>query len=130
MDTKELTQVPEITVAQSGQQFLSDQQMMEDLLEQKIRLRKEIETLKTEHSLAVQACKDHIKQQKEKIELLVHHCSKLLNEVEGAYDSDEKFASDEFCRDYLDAALFLQNYFGRKYNRTAQAQEWINRLPY
>lgn len=55
--------------------------------------------------------------------------AKLCDEREAEWDSDERFASEEFAYDYIEAARFLANHFGRTNNRIRQAEEWINELP-
>jgi hypothetical protein len=57
-----------------------------------------------------------------------YHLFKFLDEMEGAFDSNEKFDSPQICRDYIDAALYCLNYFGRSNNRVLQAEAWYNSL--
>lgn len=94
---------------------------------------KELDRLRTEsleNSIAIQVAREHCKNQKVVIDSLILHLSKMLDEVEGRYDSDEKWDSHEFCKDYADAAKFLHSYAGRKFNRVAQAEEFLKGLPY
>lgn len=55
--------------------------------------------------------------------------AKLCDEREAEWDSDERFASEEFAYDYIEAARFLANHFGRTNNRISKVQEWIDSLP-
>ena len=54
---------------------------------------------------------------------------KLCDEREAEWDSDERFASEEFAYDYLEAAKFLMNHYGRMNNRIRQVEEWLTELP-
>ena len=49
-----------------------------------------------------------------------------LDELEGAFDSDEGFASPEIAQDYIDAAKFAADNSGRINNRIRQVEKWLN----
>lgn len=154
-NTQELPQVTEAIIVDDADRYMnlvhenesmlkqlqanqvSMQMMLEELVDRRKEneaYRKEVDRLNNEalqKSLAIQAVREHIKKQKETIDILVHHCRKLCDEVEARYDNDENFPSTvfispEFARDYMDAALFLENHFGRKGNRVEQAKKWYD----
>jgi hypothetical protein len=116
----ELQQVPEVIITQSGTEFLKDQIMMEQMLEQLSEARKEIDRLN-----AV-ALEKSVMFERQRLQLVTSniHLFKLLDEMEGAFDADKKFTSPEICNDYLAAATYCDKTFGRKNNRIVEAQEW------
>lgn len=66
-----------------------------------------------------------------KLDTAVKHLAKFLDEFEGKWDSDEQCASPEIAQDYIDAAKFMANYFGRVNNRIRHVEEWRdNFLPF
>lgn len=66
-----------------------------------------------------------------KTNTLAMHLSKFLDEFEGAWDCDERCASPEIAQDYIDAAKYMMNHFGRIENRIRAVEDWVNNyLPY
>lgn len=66
-----------------------------------------------------------------KLQTVVIHLSKFLDEFEGHWDSDEQCASPEIAQDYIDAAKFMADNFGRINNRIRDVQKWLNEyLPF
>src|SRR5690606_15870758 len=66
-----------------------------------------------------------------KMNTVAMHLSKFLDEFEGAWDSDETCASPEIAQDYIDAAKYMMNHFGRINNRIRDVEEWLNNyLPF
>lgn len=66
-----------------------------------------------------------------KLDTACKHLCKFLDEFEGRWDSDEQCDSPEIALDYLDAARFMLNHFGRVHNRIDDIQKWYdNYLPF
>lgn len=66
-----------------------------------------------------------------KLDTATKHLCKFLDEFEGNWDSNEDCDSPEIALDYLDAAKFMLNHFGRVHNRIDAVQEWYdNYLPF
>ena len=66
-----------------------------------------------------------------KLDTATKHLCKFLDEFEGKWDSNEDCDSPEIALDYLDAARFMLNHFGRVHNRIDAVQEWYdNYLPF
>ena len=82
---------------------------------QNVSLTREVDRLNTE------ALKASLK-----LQTLARHVSTLLDELEGAFDSDEGFASPEIAQDYIDAAKFAADNSGRINNRIRQVEKWLN----
>lgn len=81
------------------------------------------------NSLMYEAEKQAHKKTYLKLDTACKLMAKLCDEREAEWDSDERFASEEFAYDYVEAARFLANHFGRTNNRIRQVEEWINELP-
>lgn len=82
-------------------------------------------------SLLLEAEKNAHKKTHLKMATLAFHLSKFLDEFEGKWDSDEQCDSPEIAIDYLDAAIFMRNFFGRVNNRIDEVQVWYdNYLPF
>lgn len=135
---EELPKVESVTIHQSGDVYLKDQALMEEMLQQLADYRKRNEALKAEvdrlnksaleSSVAFEEQKGLIMKLRAQLVTSNIHLFKMLDEHEGAFDSDEKFASAEICRDYLDAAIYCEKQFGRVGNKVPQAQEWYDNL--
>ncbi len=60
------------------------------------------------------------------------HLFKMLDEMEARYDlrdeegMQERFDSPAICLDYIAAAMYCEEHFGRKNNRITQAREWYD----
>lgn len=62
---------------------------------------------------------------------LALHLENFLDEFEGAWDNDEQCASPEIAQEYIDAAKYMADNFGRINNRIRAIEEWLNNyLPY
>lgn len=111
----ELTEIKEVTITQSGEQFIKDQAIMQIALERIEDQRKEIDRLNSQLlTLRLKLSTSNI------------HLFKFLDEKEAEFDNDERFVSPEICKDYIDAALYCQNYFDRTNNRITDAMAWYN----
>lgn len=150
--TTELIQVDSVTIAENGEKVLERERQLKELQEERIQtlaLIQEIrETIERQGKTITTLNNSLVKRDEEidrlnqaalensitfeniklKLETSNMHLFKMLDEHEGAFDSDEKFASAEICRDYLDAAMYCEKYFGRVGNKVPQAQEWYDSL--
>jgi hypothetical protein len=54
------------------------------------------------------------------------HLFNFLDEMEARFDNTSEFDSPEICRDYMDAAKYTAQYFGRLNNRYDQAKHWYD----
>lgn len=96
----ELTEIKDVTITQSGHEFLKDQILMEEALNR-------IEKLK--HHLTI--CQAYL--------------DKFLDEFEAKFDNDERCDSHEIALDYLAAAKFRADN-GRINNRIRAVQSWYD----
>ena len=64
--------------------------------------------------------------ERSKTKVLVSLLSKFLQEFEGKFSSDETCDSPEIARDYLDAAIFMRDNFGRKENCIREVEAWYS----
>lgn len=124
MTSKELKQISDVTITQKGDDFIKDQAMMQIMMEQLADQRREIDRL---NEVALKKSIE-FENMKMKLDTSNMHLFNMLDELEGAFDSDEKFASCEICLQYIDAAAYCQKYFERKHNRVREAEEWYNNL--
>jgi hypothetical protein len=63
-----------------------------------------------------------------KIEFLKKYLALQLCRVEGLFDSDPRQLSDEEYIEYIEAAQYMADNFGRKNHRIRLVKEWIDRL--
>ena len=83
------------------------------------------------NSLLFEAEKQAHKKTFLKLDTATKHLCKFLDEFEGKWDSNEDCDSPEIALDYLDAAKFMLNHFGRVHNRIDAIQAWYdNYLPF
>ncbi len=124
-ENKELHRVDEVMITQSGNSFIEDQALMEEMLQQLADQRKEIDRLNE------QALKSSVEFQKIKSQLQTSnaHLFKMLDEKEAEFERAQEFESVEICIDYIDAALYCQNYFSRKSNWIEEAIGWRDKQP-
>lgn len=54
------------------------------------------------------------------------HLFNFLDEMEARFDNTSAFDSPQICKDYLDAAKYTAQYFGRTNNRVTEAEHWYN----
>lgn len=54
------------------------------------------------------------------------HLFIFLDEMEARFDNTSAFDSPEICKNYLDAAIYCSNYFGRVNNRINEAKYWYD----
>jgi hypothetical protein len=66
----------------------------------------------------------------DEIQSLKKFVGEYLNTMEGIDDSDESFLSDEHRREYVEAAKFMLDKYGRINNRIRQMEEALDKLPY
>lgn len=72
-----------------------------------------------------------LNKEREKTKALNHHLGRFLNEFEGAFDTDESCASTDIAEEYIEAAKYTADNFGRVNNRIRQVEEWVNNyLPF
>ena len=57
---------------------------------------------------------------------LAKFLSKFLDEFEGAFDVTDHCESIEIAEDYLQAAEFMHDHYGRGVGRIREVQEWID----
>ena len=118
---QELEQIPEVTISQTGKQFMEDQLMLETAIQRIEDLRKEVERL---NEVALKRSIE-FENMKSKLETSNMHLFKFLDEIEGAFDVSCEFSSPEACIEYIDAALYARNYFFRNdLGRIDAAREW------
>lgn len=130
--TTELQKVPAAKIEQTAEQFLKDQAMMEEMLQQLADYRKRNEKLEAEvDRLNKEALENSITFEniKLKLETSNMHLDKMLEEKEHEFDRTQQFESYEICRDYLDGAIYMDKYFNRKSNRIEAAQQWYDSQP-
>lgn len=66
-----------------------------------------------------------------KLNTVVRFLNTFLSEFEGAWDNDEECASPEIAKDYLEAAKFMRDTFGRTGDRIDAIKSWYdNYLPF
>lgn len=130
--TKELQKVPAAKIEQTAEQFLKDQALMEEMLQQLADYRKRNEKLEAEvDRLNKEALENSITFEniKLKLETSNMHLDKMLEEKEHEFDRLHYFESYEICRDYLDGAIYMDKFFNRKSNRIEAAQKWYDSQP-
>lgn len=59
-------------------------------------------------------------------ELLKVHLRLQLEETEGRFERTNEFDSPEACNDYIKAARFMSENFGRKDNMIKEAKHWYD----
>jgi len=64
-----------------------------------------------------------------KLNTVVKHLSNFLDEFEAEFDNNKKCASEKIAMDYLDAAEYMRDNFGRKHNRIRDIEEWVYDQP-
>lgn len=107
IESEELIRVPEVTIVQSGEDFIKDQELF----------RKAIDDLEEMRSRLTRY--DGV------ISILFYQLSKFLDEFEAAFDRENSCVSREIARDYLDAAIFLEKNFKRTNNRVMAVEQWL-----
>ena len=129
--SKELQQIESVTISQTGEQFLRDQELMQHALERLEDQRKEIDRLNDmniKNSIKFEELKKDNDKVKSQLKTSNRHLFNFLDEMEGRFDSDEKFDSPQICIEYLDAAKYCEKYFDRVNNRVREAQRWYDSL--
>jgi predicted nuclease with TOPRIM domain len=109
-------------IVQSGDDFIKDQALMEEMYSENSRLRREIERLTNESFKA--------SHRYEKIRLQLStsnmHLFKLLDEMEERFKNTSDFDSPAICQDYIDAAKHAAQCFNRTNNQLSEAEHWYN----
>lgn len=59
-------------------------------------------------------------------EMLKNHLSIFLCETEERFNRKMKFDSDTICEDYIKAATFMEENFGRKNHMVKRAKHWYD----
>jgi hypothetical protein len=59
-------------------------------------------------------------------ERMKNHLSIFLCEMEERFNRTSAFESDEICQDYIKAATFMAENFGRTNNRVSDARHWYD----
>lgn len=54
------------------------------------------------------------------------HLFNFLDEMEARFDNTSSFDSPEICKDYMEAAKYTAQYFGRANNRYSEAKHWYD----
>jgi len=94
---------------------ISESEMVDTAVEMVTDLRNEIDRLNSE------AVKNSIN-----FELLKTHLRLMLQETEGRFERTNDFDSPEACNDYIKAAQFMAENFGRKDNMIKEAKNWYD----
>lgn len=117
-----MTQIKEVTIAISGQEYLQDQREKDkaiDLLSQST-------SLALENSIKYENCKQENIRLNARLETSNRFLSKFLEEFESEWDNDEQCASPEIADDYIRAAKWMADYFGRRHNRIDAVTAWYH----
>jgi hypothetical protein len=93
---------------QSSEDFIADQQAFENLLIEHSAVKKQLDRVNAKYTIATSLISKH------------------LDEIEGQFDSDEKFPSVEAALDYMTSAKWMADNEGRTNNRIDAVQMWID----
>lgn len=83
----------------------------------------------------IQIDKDNLKKSiefeatKKSLDIVARHLEKFLDEFDGAFYANDRCASCEIAQDYIDAAKYMADNFGRINNYIRQVEEWLENYP-
>lgn len=114
----ELQEIKSITIEQTGQNFLHDQELMRAAIERIEDQRKEIDRLNTQ-LLKASIGKEAFRS------IMLAHLSNMLSEHEGYFNRTGEFESYEFACNYVEAAKAARE-LGRKDDLVNDVEDWMN----
>jgi hypothetical protein len=97
-----------VTIVQRAEDFKADQEAFENLLIEHSAVKKQLDRVNAKYTIATSLISKH------------------LDEIEGQFDSDEKFPSVEAALDYITSAKWMADNDGRTNNRIDAVQMWID----
>lgn len=131
MDTPELEQIKEVTITQSGEDYLQ-QARAEKLLKDRQETDRFREDLMMKMMNTIKEYGDRIIELRDKqmadrvqFDILKGHLTIMVSEHENLFNRDSGFDSVEFAADYIEAAKALKH-LGRTGDKIEEVTAWMN----